>query len=166
MAVPWSTEYLVSTTERKHPQLYYYRNLAMRILHLSVPVCDSGGIAMCSGPGPSCLKSITNFPIPGTRYKEGLGRHGLNVWRRISLNVVWMPLIHKTYMHGEPVFGIARYCLPHRMGHVLHLNLKMDMNGWKGGWTLGFKLNLVGNRGHWYVRYHISCHYKPYHQRG
>ena len=51
--------------------------------------------------------------------------HGPNVCedsRMMSVNVACLALTHKTEMHGEPVFGIAWCCQPHRMGHWQHIN--------------------------------------------
>ena len=51
----------------------------------------------------SCIKTITNFQILGTK-KKGQPR--------------------KTEMHEEPVVDIAWRCQPCRMGHGKHLNMK------------------------------------------
>ena len=70
--------------------------------------------------------------ITGTEKKEGPGRHVLNVGRLMSISVAVLTLTHFTEMHGEPVFDIAWYCKPHRMGHGQHINLKwiwLDENG-------------------------------------
>ena len=80
----------------------------------------------------SCIKSITNFILPALKKKEGPGRHVLNVGRLMSISVAVLTLTHFTEMHGEPVFDIAWYCKPHRMGHGPHINLKwiwLDENG-------------------------------------
>ena len=62
--------------------------------------------------------------------------HGLNLSRLMSVIVAWLGLIHKTEMHGEPVFGVAWCCQPHWMGHGPHPNLKMDVMIW---WWLFIK---------------------------
>ena len=59
--------------ETKHPQLHYYRNLALRILHWSFTVANSDGMAMYNGPCPVSNLSQT-FQFSGLESKEGLGR--------------------------------------------------------------------------------------------
>ena len=74
------------------------------------------------------LSQTSHFPA--LESKEGLGKHGLNVWRPMSVSVALLALTHCTEMHGEPVFNIACCCQPHRMGHGQHFNLRMDLDGW------------------------------------
>ena len=103
--VPWSARSVVSKTETKHPQLHYYTNLALRMLRRPFAVGDSDGMAIQWFK--SCINSITNFPFTGIKNKEGLGRHGLNMWRLVSMSLTCVALTHKTEMHGEPVFDVG-----------------------------------------------------------
>ena len=68
----------------------------------------------------TCINSITNFPIPGTRKQE----------KPMKSLSEWLALTRKTEMHGGLVFDIAWCYQPHKMGHGQHLNLWMDMDGW------------------------------------
>ena len=61
--------------------------------------------------------------------KEGLGRHGLVVWRLMSISVAWLELTRKAEMHGDLVFEIAWRSQPNRMGHGQHLNLNKNTDG-------------------------------------
>ena len=70
----------------------------------------------------SYIRSITSFPIPGSRKQEGQERPGLNVWRWVSVIVAWLVL---TCM--ESWSCIACSCQPHRMGH------RQGINGWMHG---------------------------------
>ena len=44
------------------------------------------------------------FWLPALEIKEGLGRHGLKVWRLMSMIVAWLALTHKPEIHGKLVF--------------------------------------------------------------
>ena len=79
----------------------------------------------------SLLSNLSQtFHFPALESKEGLGKHGLNVWRPMSVSMAKLAFTHCTEMHGEPVFNIACCCQPHRMGHGQHFNLRMDLDGW------------------------------------
>ena len=73
------------------------------------------------------------FHFSALESKGGLGKHGLNVWRPMSVRVAYLALTHWTEMHGEPVCNIACCCQPHKMGHGQHFNLKKG-SGWMNGW--------------------------------
>ena len=76
---------VVWKTKTKYLQLYYYRNLTSRISHRCFDVSDSwyGHVQRAM----SCIKSITNFSIPGTRKKGRPWNTWLNVWRLMSVGV-------------------------------------------------------------------------------
>ena len=78
----------------------------------------------------SCIKSVTDLPIPNTIGWERPKRHGMNAQRLMSVHVfvAWLPLTHITEMLGEPEFDIAWCCQPHRMGHSQNSNPNLD--GW------------------------------------
>ena len=56
-------------------------------------VGDSVGRAMNSRPRPVSNLWQT-FRFPALVNKEGLGRHGLNVWRLMSISVAWLASTH------------------------------------------------------------------------
>ena len=87
MTMSWAIGSVAPETETKHPQLHYYENLELMILRQSFAVEDSDGIHIYNVPHP-----VTDFPIPGTRGRERPKRHGLNVWRLMSVIVAWLPL--------------------------------------------------------------------------
>ena len=102
MAVPWSVGSVASKTETKHPQPHYYRNLIFRMLRWPFALFDSDGMAIYSGPRPvSNLSQTSQFPA--LESKEGLGRHGLNESRLMSMSVAWLALTYWTEMYGKPV---------------------------------------------------------------
>ena len=63
------------------------------------------------GPPLSATPSVSNlsqtFRFPSLESKGGLGKHGLNVWRPMSVNVALLALTHWTEMHRESVFNVA-----------------------------------------------------------
>ena len=138
MSMPWSARSVAPKTEGIHPQLHYryYKNLPLSILCQSFAVSSSNGVDMYVVPCPISNQSQT-FQFPALEGEEGQQRHGLKVWRLMSVSEAWLPLILKTEMYGELLFNIAWYCQPHRMGHGQHPNLKMDMDGWMDGWMDG-----------------------------
>ena len=64
--------------------------------------------------GPLLSNLSQTFQLPALENNKGLGRHGLSVWRLMSINVAWLALTHKIEMHGEAV--------------------KMYIDGWMDGW--------------------------------
>ena len=107
--VLWHTICTKLCDETKHLQLYYCKNLALRILRRSLAVGNSDGMAMYSGPRPvSNLPETLRFQARGS--KERLGKHDLNAWRLIS--VAWLAFTHKAEMLGESVFDVAWCCQP------------------------------------------------------
>ena len=62
MTVSWSVRSVASKTETKHHQLHYCWNVSRRTLHRSFAV---GNVKQAT----FCVKSITSFPLPGTRKK-------------------------------------------------------------------------------------------------
>ena len=86
-------------------------------------VGDSIGMAIYSGRRPVSILSQT-FRFPALESKESLARHGLDVWRLVSVIVAWLALTRKAEMHGQSVFDMAWCNQPRRMGHRQHLNLK------------------------------------------
>ena len=90
----------------QRPKLNTIRNLASKILWESFTAGGWDGMDMYSVSRPvSNLIQTYRFLTP--EGKAGLERHGLNVSRLISVNVVWLALTRKTEMLREPVFGIA-----------------------------------------------------------
>ena len=116
-------------TKMKHPQLHCCRNLELRILRQFFAVGESNGMATYSGLRHASNISQT-FRLPALESKEGIGRHSLNVWRRMSILVAWLALTRRQEMHGEPVFDRAWRCQQHRISHGQHHYLKMDIDGW------------------------------------
>ena len=117
----WSAGTVAPKSEMKHPQPHYLKKLGIK----DITAVLRGGRLWWYGHvqrATSCIKSVTNLPLPGPRGKEELERHGLNVSKLISRNVAC-----KTETHGELVFDIAWCCQPHWMGHGKYPNLKMDM---------------------------------------
>ena len=68
----------------------------------------------------SCIKTITNFPIPGTKKRRRPRKTWSECVKTNVNNVAWLALTHKIEMHGETVFNIAWCYQPHRMGHLRH----------------------------------------------
>ena len=105
MTAPWSVGSVAWKTEMKHSQLHCYRNLTSRTSHRSFTVGDSDGMAMYNR-----LHHVSNllqtFRFLALERKEGPGRHGLIVWRLMSISVAQLALTHLAEMHGEPVFDI------------------------------------------------------------
>ena len=94
------------------------------------------------------------FWFPALENKEGLGRHGLNVWRLMSVIVACLALTHKTEMHGKLVFDKTWCCQPHRMGRTAH----QSKNGY--GWTIMWDVIIYACL--WYV---FLAHKSSYHTR-
>ena len=68
---------------------------------------DWGDSAMIFTSGPCAVSNLSQtFQCPALESKGGLGRHGLNVWRLMSVIVAWLALTRKIEMHGEKVFDI------------------------------------------------------------
>ena len=67
------------------------------------------------------------FHFPALESKEGLGKHGLNVGRPMS---VWPSWHRPTVQRCMESPCSACCCQPHRMGHGQHFNLRMDLDGW------------------------------------
>ena len=87
MTMPsWSIGSVPSKTETKHPQIHYYRNLASRTFYWSLTVGDTDGMAMYNRPCPVSKLSQT-FRFSALERKEGPRRHGLNVWRLMSVSM-------------------------------------------------------------------------------
>ena len=83
---PAMIRWICVKTETKYPQLHYYRNLALTTSSRSFTVDHSDGMAMWNRPRLiSNLSQTFRFPAP--KGQEGLGRHGLNVWRLMSMGV-------------------------------------------------------------------------------
>ena len=91
MTVPWSAGTVASKTETKQLKFHYYKDLTLRILRRSFTVGDSDGMAMYSEPRPVSNLSQT-FRFLTLESKGGLGRHGLNVLRLMSVSVAWLAL--------------------------------------------------------------------------
>ena len=83
----------------------------------------------------SCMKSNTNFPLPGTR-KIGRPRKTWSECVKTNINKCGLASVNPlAKMLGELVFGIAWCCQPHLLRHGQPLNLKwIWMNGWMDGW--------------------------------
>ena len=75
----------------------------------------------------SCIKSITNIQIPGTR-KEGRPRKTSSDCVQTDVNECGQagidPFDWDAWSDGEPVFDIVWCCQPHTMGNRQHLDLK------------------------------------------
>ena len=68
------------------PQLHYYRSVELRISYRSFAVGESDGMAMYKGPLP--VSNISRTVIfPALERKESPGRHGLNVWKLMSMSL-------------------------------------------------------------------------------
>ena len=71
MTAPWTGGSMASKTETNHPQLYYNKNLALRILPRSFAAGDSDGMAMDIVSCPvSNVEQI--FPFPALESKEDM----------------------------------------------------------------------------------------------
>ena len=79
MAVPWSTGSVALNTKMKHPHLRYYVNLYTEVRPVS--------------------KLSQTLRLPTLEIKGSIKRHGLNVWRLVSISVAWLALTNKTVMH-------------------------------------------------------------------
>ena len=69
LTVPWSVGSVASNTETKYHQFHYLGNLVSRMSHRSFAVGGSDGWYGHVQRATSCIKSITNFLIPGTKKK-------------------------------------------------------------------------------------------------
>ena len=112
----------VASNTGKTPSASQLQNLALSILRRSFIISSSDGMAM------ACIKTITNFLIPGT-WRQGRPR---KTWSECVKTNVHECGLAETEMHGELLFSIAWCCQPHRMAHGQHLNLNWI---WMGGWS-------------------------------
>ena len=91
----------VASKTGKTPSASQLQNLALSILRRSFIISSSDGMAM------ACIKTITNFLIPGI-WRQGRPR---KTWSECVKTNVHECGLAETEMHGELLFSIA-WCCP------------------------------------------------------